>query len=97
MGYPRRRGTVCGASTGGGGGKERVLGSKQDKCMLHIYFFIFIYSYIHIYEDNIMKLTKYCLKNGGKKRDYNRGVNSLKVQFTHLWQYHSETPSVQLM
>jgi hypothetical protein len=42
-----------------------------------------MYGYTYIYEDSVMKLTKYFVKGWrrkeGRLRDYNGGMNLLKV------------------
>jgi hypothetical protein len=42
-----------------------------------------------------MSSTKYCLKQGRKKRNRNtmEGVNLFQVLCTHVWNYHINFPS----
>jgi hypothetical protein len=42
-------------------------------------------------KNRIMKHTKIILQRG-KTRKSNRGVNTIKVHYIHIWKYHNKTP-----
>jgi hypothetical protein len=49
---------------------------------------------MYVYEESIMKPTKYFLKRWGRERrlkQYNR-VNFFKIHCIHSWNFHIETP-----
>jgi hypothetical protein len=59
---------------------------------VYIHVYICVCIHIHMYEDSIMKPTKYCLKRGGERKEgYGNvieAVNLFKVHCMHLRNYH---------
>jgi hypothetical protein len=68
------------------GEREDIIGSQKDWSMLC--------THTHVYENNIPKSMKYCLKRGKKKGEQGskkEGMSQIKVYCTTLWKYHNET------